>query len=35
VAGFFDEVLEEFPVAAAVPLIAAAIDERLDAGVNS
>jgi Fe-S cluster assembly protein SufD len=35
VAGFFDEVLDEFPVAAAVPLIAAAIDERLDAGVNS
>jgi Fe-S cluster assembly protein SufD len=35
VAGFFDEVLEQFPVAAAVPLIAAAIDERLDAGVNS
>ena len=34
VAGFFDEVLEEFPVAAAVPLIAAAIDERLDAGVK-
>lgn len=34
VAGFFDEVLEEFPVAAAVPLIAAAIDDRLDAGVK-
>ena len=34
VAGFFDEVLEDFPVAAAVTLIAAAIDERLDAGVK-
>lgn len=34
VAGFFDEVLEEFPVTSAVPLIAAAIDERLDAGVK-
>ena len=34
VAGFFDEVLEEFPIATAVPLIAAAIDDRLDAGVK-
>ncbi|MEX1217836.1 MAG: Fe-S cluster assembly protein SufD [Acidimicrobiales bacterium] len=34
VAGFFDEVLEEFPIAGAVPLIASAIDERLDAGVK-
>jgi Fe-S cluster assembly protein SufD len=30
VAGFFDEVLEEFPVAGVVPLIEAAIEERLD-----
>lgn len=33
VAGFFREVLEAFPVATAVPAIAAAIDARLDAGV--
>jgi Fe-S cluster assembly protein SufD len=30
VAGFFDEVLEEFPVPAVVPLIEAAIEARLD-----
>ena len=30
VAGFFDEVLEEFPVAGVVPLIEAAIEQRLD-----
>lgn len=30
VAGFFDEVLEEFPVAEVVPIIEAAIEERLD-----
>jgi len=30
VAGFFDEVLEQFPVPSAVPLIEAAIAERLD-----
>lgn len=34
VAGFFREVLEEFPVATAVPIIASAIDARLDAGVD-
>jgi len=30
VAGFFDEVLEEFPVPGVVPIIAAAIEARLD-----
>lgn len=33
VAGFFREVLEEFPVASAVPMIASVIDDRLEAGV--
>lgn len=30
VAGFFDEVLEEFPIAAVVPIIEEAIQQRLD-----
>jgi len=35
VAGFFDEVVETFPVPQVIPLIAAAIDALLDAGVSS
>lgn len=34
VAGFFDEVLEDFPVTAVVPLIDDVIDQRLNAGVK-
>jgi Fe-S cluster assembly protein SufD len=35
VAGFFAEVLEDLPVAAVVPLVAAAIDERLGRQVSA
>jgi Fe-S cluster assembly protein SufD len=34
VAGFFDEVIETFPVPAAIGLIESAINDRLDAGVR-
>jgi len=34
VSGFFDEVLEEFPIPAAVALIATAIDDRLEVGAS-
>lgn len=34
VAGFFDEVIETFPVPEVIALIESAIGERLDAGVN-
>ena len=34
VAGFFDEVLEDFPVSAVVPLIDDVIDQRLNSGVK-